>query len=42
VDPSTAARAAALAAKGAQPLEQNARKVDLVRGLAEEALLALA
>jgi xanthine dehydrogenase YagS FAD-binding subunit len=42
VDASTAGRVAALAAKGAQPLAQNAYKVDLVRALVEEALLALA
>ncbi len=38
----TAGRAAAAAASGAQPLELNAYKVELVRGAVEEALLAVA
>jgi xanthine dehydrogenase YagS FAD-binding subunit len=38
----TASRAAAASVTGAEPLAQNAYKVDLVRGLVEEAVLALA
>lgn len=38
----TAVDAAAAAVEGAEPLEQNGYKVDLVRGIVEEALLALA
>lgn len=41
LDSGTAGRAAAVAIEGAQPLSQNAYKVDLVRGLVEETLLAL-
>jgi xanthine dehydrogenase YagS FAD-binding subunit len=42
LDGETAARAAAAAVIGAEPLAQNGYKVDLVRGLVEEAVLALA
>jgi len=42
LDSATAARAGAAAAEGAQPLEQNAYKVELVRAAVEESLLALA
>jgi xanthine dehydrogenase YagS FAD-binding subunit len=37
----TASAAAEICTKGAQPMEHNGYKVDLVRGLVEEALLAL-
>lgn len=40
--PAPARAAAEAAVKGAKPLEKNAYKVDLVRGVVEEALLALA
>jgi xanthine dehydrogenase YagS FAD-binding subunit len=39
LDNASRSRAAALAIEGAQPLSQNAYKVDLVRGLVEETLL---
>lgn len=42
LDTQAVAEAAALAVKGAQPLSQNAYKVDLVRGIVEEGLLAMA
>ncbi len=42
IEAESAAKAAAAAASGAQPLEQNAYKVELVRGAVEEAVLALA
>ncbi len=42
LDPATAAQAAAAAIRGAEPLSQNQYKVDLVRGIVEEALLAMA
>ncbi|HOQ60882.1 MAG TPA: hypothetical protein PKZ08_09700, partial [Vicinamibacterales bacterium] len=38
LDAKTVARAAAAAVVGAKPLEQNAYKVPLVRGLVEDAL----
>ena len=42
LDAETASRAAAASVIGAEPLAQNGYKVDLVRGLVEEAVLALA
>ena len=42
VDAATAAEAAVHAVAGAEPLPQNGYKVDLVRGIVEEAILALA
>lgn len=42
LDAATAAAAGAVAADGAEPLEQNGYKVDLVRGVVEAALLDLA
>jgi len=42
LDRATAAEVAAVAAEGAEPLDGNGYKVDLVRGVVEEALLALA
>lgn len=42
LDPEVAAAAAAAATAGAEPLEQNGYKVDLVRGVVEAALLTLA
>jgi xanthine dehydrogenase YagS FAD-binding subunit len=42
LDAATAASAAVGSTTGAEPLSQNAYKVDLVRGLVEESLLALA
>jgi xanthine dehydrogenase YagS FAD-binding subunit len=42
LNPATIAQAAAAATQGAEPLAQNAYKVDLVRGIVEEALAALA
>lgn len=41
LDAGTAAQAAAASVKGAEPLSQNGYKVDLVRGIVEETLLAL-
>ncbi len=41
LDAEAASRAAAASVIGAEPLAQNGYKVDLVRGLVEEALLAL-
>jgi xanthine dehydrogenase YagS FAD-binding subunit len=40
--PETAARAAEMAVKGAEPLAGNEYKVRMVRGVVEEALLAIA
>ncbi len=42
LDAEAASRAAASSVIGAEPLAQNGYKVDLVRGLVEEAVLALA
>jgi xanthine dehydrogenase YagS FAD-binding subunit len=42
LDAGLAAEAAAAAVTGAEPLEQNGYKVELVRGLVEGALLTLA
>jgi len=42
LDARTAAEAASAAVTGAEPLSENAYKVDLVRGIVEESLLALA
>jgi xanthine dehydrogenase YagS FAD-binding subunit len=41
ITPATVSAAAEAAAQGAEPLEQNGYKVDLVRGIVEAALLAL-
>jgi xanthine dehydrogenase YagS FAD-binding subunit len=42
LDPVTIAKAGEAAIVGAKPLEQNAYKLQLVRGVVEEALLAIA
>ena len=42
LDTSLASQAAAAAIRGAEPLSENAYKVDLVRGIVQETLLALA
>ena len=42
LDPRTAAEVAGAAVAGADPLSENAYKIDLVRGIVEESLLALA
>ena len=42
IDPDVASEAAVHSVAGAQPLSQNGYKVDLVRGIVEEALLAMA